>query len=126
MEEIVVEAGTNWQAIASILGIILGGGGVVYLVIEKLFGRKKDNAETGGINQQNNMSAVEMYQKMDAYVEEKIDKYGKRTEERLSKMESRVETLERLKCFNTECRKREYFPPTPGNFTNDEMVSKRL
>ena len=124
MEELVVEAGTNWQAIASILGIILGGGGVVYLVVERLFNRKKENAETGTINHQNNMSAVELYRQLDTYVEEKMDKYGKKTEERLNKMESRVDTLERLKCFNTECRKREYFPPEPPVTFSDKVVSK--
>ena len=113
MEEIITEAaGIDWT---TLIISLLGGGSVLYLIIDKLFGRKREKAETGTINHQNNMSAVEMYQSMDNYVEQKIEKYSRKTEERMTKMEGRIETLERLKCFNTECRKREYFPPEDGS-----------
>ena len=113
MEELITEAaGIDW---GTVLVSALGGGGVIYLLIERLFGRKRDNAETGTINHQNNMSAVEMYRSLDTYVEDKMEKYNRKTEERINKMEGRIEVLERLKCFNTECRKREYFPPEDGS-----------
>lgn len=116
MEEIVTEVSTfDWNTIASIIIAVCGSGGLLYLIVDKLFGRKREKAETGTINHQNNMSAVEMYRQMDSYVEDKMEKYNKKNEERMTKMEGRIETLERLKCFNTECRKREYFPPEDGS-----------
>lgn len=116
MEEIVTEVSTfDWNTIASIIIAVCGSGGLLYLIVDKLFGRKREKAETGTINHQNNMSAVEMYRQMDSYVEDKMEKYNRKNEERMTKMEGRIETLERLKCFNTECRKREYFPPEDGS-----------
>lgn len=115
MEEIIEVAANGGFDWATVLVSALGGGGVLYLLIDRIFSRKRENAETGTINNQNNMSAVEMYRSLDTYVEDKIEKYGKKTEERMNKMEGRIETLERLKCFNTECRKREYFPPEDGS-----------
>lgn len=118
MEEIVAGAsGIDWGSVGGIIIALCGSGGLLYLIVEKLFGRKREKAETGTINHQNNLSAVEMYRQMDSYVEDKMEKYSKRNEERMNKMEGRIETLERLKCFNTECRKREYFPPEDGSDT---------
>jgi hypothetical protein len=116
MEEIVTEAaGIDWNTVASVIIALCGTGGLLYLIVEKLFGRKREKAETGTINQQNNMGAVEMYRQMDSYVEDKIEKYSKKNEERMERMEGRIDMLERLKCFNTECRNREYFPPEDGS-----------
>ena len=92
MEEVIAGmTGIDW---GTVIVSALGGGGVLYLLVDKLFGRRREKAETGTINHQNNMSAVEMYRSLDTYVEDKIEKYGRKTEERMSKMEGRIETLE--------------------------------
>lgn len=114
-QEVVAGVAFNWDLIANIVIALCGTGGILYLVVEKLFGRKREKSEVGTINQQNNMGAVEMYRQMDSYVEDKMEKYSKKNEERMERMEGRIDMLERLKCFNTECRKREYFPPEDGS-----------
>ena len=61
----------NWSAI--IEGIVAFGttGGVLYLIVEKLFERKRNNVETKTVEISNGNDVADLYNKIDEIIERK-------------------------------------------------------
>lgn len=86
---------------------------IITIILNNLFGKKKNDAEVGTINTNNNSSLVQQYKELDSLYEEKLQKVTDRFEkyhqeyvENLESMNIRMKVLEDNVCYVEECRKR--------------------
>lgn len=61
----------DWSAIIGALVTISTAGGVLYLIVERLFDRKKDNASTTAVEISNDNDIADLYNKIDEIIERK-------------------------------------------------------
>lgn len=93
--------------------LISAGVAIITIILNNLFGKKKNDAEVGTINTNNNSSLVQQYKELDSLYEEKLQKVTDRFEkyhqeyvENLESMNIRMKVLEDNVCYVEECRKR--------------------
>ena len=93
--------------------LISAGVAIITIILNNLFGKKKNDAEVGTINTNNNSSLVQQYKELDSLYEEKLQKVTERFEkyhqeyvENLESMNIRMKVLEDNVCYVEECRKR--------------------
>lgn len=61
----------SWETIVTLITALLTSGGILYLIVEKLFSRKKDKAEVKSAEIQNGNDVADLYNKIDEIVERK-------------------------------------------------------
>lgn len=100
----------NWEAIISIVPPLLMTGGVIYLIVEKLFDRRREKAEVKRIEVEMQREAAESSVPMLAMYEEIRKIVAKETDpiqEKLDKALERIDTLEKnYCCFREGCEMR--------------------
>lgn len=102
------------MGIGEIVAVALGGGSVLYLVVEKLFEIKtgKAKASTQAIEVENATSIVDLYKQIDTIVGEKTEKMEAkqdRLERKIDLLSGEVESLKTFKCVKVKCPDRERF-----------------
>lgn len=94
-----------------IITLALSGGGVTYLVIEKLFSRRHDRAEAKGREVETSSQVVDLYNEVDKIVQSKTA----RLEDKLDKA---LTDLHEIKahycCYREQCKDRVLFPDNNG------------
>lgn len=93
----------DWSAI--IEGIVTFGttGGVLYLIVEKLFAKKKDNAEAKTVEISNGNEVADLYNKIDEIVERKTAPIKSELIEVKGQLE---EIKSHWCCYREDCTKR--------------------
>lgn len=61
----------DWSSIISLVTALLATGGVIYLIVQKLFERKRDSADTQTVQIHNGNDVADLYNKIDEIVERK-------------------------------------------------------
>lgn len=83
-----------------ILALVLGGGGVIYLIVEKIFMRRIDGADAKGREVQNARDAAALYNEIDEIVKSKTEPI----EAKLDKALSELDTIRRRWCcYRQDC-----------------------
>ena len=86
-----------------ILTLVLSGGGVSYLIIEKLFSRRQDKADAHGKEVENSLQIAELYKEVDSIVMSK-------TKPLETKLDKALDELNDIRthwcCYRAECKER--------------------
>lgn len=82
----------NWY---ELLALFLGGGGVIYLIVEKVLNHRRDSIE-------NASSIASLYKEIDGIVQSKTAPI----EEKLDKALVELDGLKEWRCYKKDCPKR--------------------
>lgn len=93
----------NWEAILALVTAVATSGGIVYLVVEKLFSRKKDKAEASSAEIHNGNDVADLYNKIDEIVERKTAPIKTELVEVRGQLD---EIKSHWCCYKEECRDR--------------------
>lgn len=93
---------SNGMAWYEILLTLAGGGGITYLIVEKLFTRRRDNADSKGAEIQNASEAAKLYKEIDDIVKSKTQPI----EEKLDRALVEIGNLRTWRCYRGDCHKR--------------------
>ena len=89
-----------------LLALILGGGGVIYLIVEKLFMHRWDKADAKGKEVQNARDAAQLYKEIDDIVQSKTAPI----EEKLDRALAELDTIrKRWCCYRQDCDDRQLY-----------------
>lgn len=96
----------------NVLALILGGGGVAYLIVEKLFMRRSDKADAAAKEVQNARDAAHLYSEIDEIVKSKTAPI----EAKLDKALSELDTIRRRWCcYRQDCDDRILYDDSDDN-----------
>ena len=106
----------EWSAVIGSLVTIFTTGGVAYLIVERLFDRKKDNAEAKSAEIHNGNDVADLYNKIDEIVERKTAPI----KNELSEVKGKLANIEsRWCCYREDCRDRVLYKRTIEKLTDD-------
>lgn len=82
-------------------------GGIVYLIVEKLFSRPRDKADTQTIEIANDNNIADLYNKIDEIVQKKITAETKRICDELTEVKQELKEIKsHWCCYREECEER--------------------
>ena len=93
----------DWTTVIGTLATIGTSGGVLYLLVEKLFARKKDKADAKTVEIQNSNDVADLYNKIDEIVERKTAPIKSELVEVKGQLE---EIKSHWCCYREECNNR--------------------
>lgn len=82
-------------------------GGVVYLIVEKLFSKRKDKADAQSVEISNGNEVAELYKKIDEIVQSKVSAETKRICDELKEVRNELKEIKsHWCCYRSSCEDR--------------------
>lgn len=85
---------------------LLMGGGVIYLIIDKLVLSRREKADIESIKIDNASKIVQFYQQVDTLISAKTEPL----ERKIDELDTKMSKMSRWLCYNVNCKKRSKEP----------------